>query len=423
VTANLDNFVGRSANGTWQLFALDDSGFQAGSISAWTLTVTTSRAEIVIPSTGTQGVSSPYPSSKTFNTPNGQVIDDLHLVIGGFAHTHPDDVDMMLQGPTGETVMVASDACGSDNLADDVFWLFGDDAPAQLSDTNPTDCGMGIHLPSDFGSPPEDMPAPAPPRPYGSAMSVFDGLPGGTFRLFVNDDAGVDIGYINSWSITMTTRPIAPTAFASTNVATAEGQTAELTVNRTGSANLGAATVDVAVKDGDTDSRDFGHALPTTLSFARGEASKTIDIPINSDLDGEPAEKFFVQLSNATGDAKLTDATSIATVTIAASPPDNRFTVGAAERRRNGSAVIPVTVPGPGQLTSDDAGSKDQLQTVDGFASAAGITTLKIKPAKSTKRKLKRGKKVNLTAAITFTPTGGSANSTEAPVVLKRKRH
>ena len=63
--------------------------------------------------------------------------------------------------------------------------------------------------------------------------------------------------------------------------------------------------MDLAVIDGETDSRDFGHALPTTVEFAAGETLKTITIPINGDQEGEAAETFQLALSNATGDAAL----------------------------------------------------------------------------------------------------------------------
>ena len=80
-----------------------------------------------------------------------------------------------------------------------------------------------------------------------------------------------------------------------------------------------------------------------------------------------------------------------------------------------------MTIPGPGKLTSDDAGAKPLLKATDALAERAGPTILKVKPEKRTKRKLRRGKKVKLTARITFTPSGGSANSADAPVVLKKK--
>jgi subtilisin-like proprotein convertase family protein len=432
LTANLANFNGNfngsSADGTWSLFAVDDSPFPAGpqgSIASWGLEIVTSTAEITVPAKPTtKGIASPYPSEKTFNTPDGQVIDDLNLNINGFNHSFPRDVDMMLQGPTGETVMVMSDECSGDDIADSRPFTFDDEAPLGLT-SDPASCNgpTVITKPSDRDdvpeNGPENMPAPAPPRPYGSTMSVFDGLPGGTFRLFINDATTGDTGFISGWNVTMTTRPPAATGFAANAVATAEGQTAQLIVNRTGSSNLGAAAMKVAVTDGETDSKDFAHAVPATLQFARGETTKTIAIPITKDFDAEGPETFQVALANATGDAKLANAT--AKVTIARSEPDNRFTLGKAIRKRNGSAQIPVTIPGPGQLTSDDAGAKDLLKAIGASAQKPGTTMLKVKPAKRTKRKLKRGKKVKLTASVTFTPDGGSANSKQAPVTLKRK--
>jgi subtilisin-like proprotein convertase family protein len=430
LSPNLDHFNGSSADGTWQLFALDDNGSPAGpqgSISSWGLEIITNTAEITVPDKPTtQGIADPYPSVKTFDTPDGEVIDDLSLNIFGFNHSFPRDVDLMLQGPTGETVMVMSDECSGDDIADNRLFTFDDEALVGLT-MDPASCAASPVRPSDRDdlpeNGPENLPAPAPPRPYGATMSVFDGLPGGTFRLFANDENTGDTGYIAGWSVAMTTRPPAATGFAATAVPAAEGETVKLTVNRTGSTNLGAATVDVAVNDGDTDSRDFVHAVSAKVQFARGEASKTIEIPINADFDAEGPETFQVALSNATGDAKLTEAAAFALVTIAQSAPDNRFTVGTAVRKRNGSAQIPVTIPGPGELTSDDAGSKDLLKTTDAVADKAGTTMLKVKPAKRTKRKLKRGKKVKVTAEITYKPSGGSANSVEAPVKLKLKRH
>ena len=127
-------------------------------------------------------------------------------------------------------------------------------------------------------------------------------------------------------------------------------------------------------------------------------------------------------LSNPVNDALLADATSTATVTIARSEPDNRFTVGSPTRKRNGSAELPVTVPGIGSIVVIDNAPKSVLKPVEVFAETSGTTVLKLKPAKQAKRKLKRGKKVRLTADITFTPDGGSANSAQAEVVLKKKR-
>ncbi len=420
-STNLGVFTGRNPNGNWQLFVRDDANPEGGNIPEWGLVITTATAETVVPRVGdTRGTANPYPITKTFDTPDGQVIDDLNLKVTGFNHQHPDDVDMLLQAPTGEAVMVMSDACGDTDINNNFNWTFDDEAAVSFADAAFTNCTATSSKPVDFDAP-ENMPAPAPARPYASTMSAFDGLQGGAFRLFVDDDVAGDTGYINGWEVTMTTRPAAATGFAATTIATAEGQTAQLTVNRATPANLGPATVDVAINDSDTDASDYT-APPSKLTFARGETSKTLSIPIGADFQGEEPENFFVTLSNPTNDALLADATSTATVTIARSEPDNRFTVGAAIKKRNGSAKLPVTVPGAGTITAIDDGPKSLLKPAEAFAEQPGTTVLKLKPAKKAKRKLKRGKKIKLTAEVIYTPDGGSANGAEAPVTLKKKK-
>ena len=111
---NLGALDNRDPNGDWKLFALNDvNAVGANTISAWGMEITTATSEIVIPKTGaTSGVANLYPFTETFDTPDGQVIDDLNLKIEDFHHQHPADVDMLLQGPTGATVMAMSDACG-----------------------------------------------------------------------------------------------------------------------------------------------------------------------------------------------------------------------------------------------------------------------------------------------------------------------
>ena len=226
---NLNAFNGRDPNGEWKLFALNDvNAVGANTISTWGMEITSATANMVVPATGaTSGIANQYPFTKPFDTPDGQVIADLNLQISDFHHQHPADVDMLLQGPTGETVMAMSDACGGTDINTNYDWTFDDEAGLQFGDGSFDNCQQNSIRPSDFATP-EDMPAPAPARPYGATLSAFDGLQGGTFRLFINDDGGGDTGYIGDWDVAMTTRPAAATGFASSTVATAEGQTAQL---------------------------------------------------------------------------------------------------------------------------------------------------------------------------------------------------
>ncbi len=419
-TADLDNFVGGDPNGQWRLFMVDDAAGQAGSIQSWSLRIRTEAAQIAIPAgPATEGIANPYPSVVNAPAPDGQVITDLNVTFNDFNHMHPDDVDMVIQGPGGQTAMLMSDACGSPDMHN-LPWAFTDEA-LPLGDSDGIDCFTFAVRPTAFGDV-EDLPAPAPAGPYGTSLSVFDGLGGGDWRLFINDDSGSDTGWINGWSLDLETRPAATTGFSASAVATAEGQTATLQVTRAALPDLGPATLNVDTNHSGTTPADLGGALPTQLQFARGETTKTIAIPINSDFEGEGAEDFVVSLSNPVDDALLADATSSAVVTIAASPPDNRFTVGEVTRLPNGRATVSVTIPNPGTLTAADAGPKELLKPTEVNAERAGQTTITLKPAKKAKRKLKRGKKVKLTAELSYTPFDGLANSAQVPVKLKRSK-
>jgi subtilisin-like proprotein convertase family protein len=118
-------------------------------------------------------------------------------------HTFPDDIDILLVGPTGQKMILMSDAGGSPDLIN-VTLTFDDAAPTGLPDS--TLIAPGTYRPTNFGTG-DTFPAPAPAGPYGSALSVFNGQnPNGTWSLFVNDDAGGDSGNISGgWRIGITT--------------------------------------------------------------------------------------------------------------------------------------------------------------------------------------------------------------------------
>jgi|GEM_PF-2468512 Ca2+-binding RTX toxin-like protein len=76
-------------------------------------------------------------------------------------------------------------------------------------------------------------------------------------------------------------------------------------------------TVDWAVLDaGPTDADDFdGTTLPAdTVTFATGETSKTVTVPVTGDTAVEGDEVFTVQLSNASGGATIATATAVGSI-------------------------------------------------------------------------------------------------------------
>ena len=178
-------------------------GFTRGTATAATFS---NPAPIIIPEGAvTHGPAAPYPSSIIVSGLTGTV-SKVTVRLNRVSHNFPADIDLLLVGPGGQAVVLMSDA-GLNFPINDVTLTFNDLAPEPppclgqiTSDTfKPSNC---------FGAPEPDIwPSHAPPGPYGTALSAFDGTnPNGTWSLFVFDDELADIGSIaGGWSLTIST--------------------------------------------------------------------------------------------------------------------------------------------------------------------------------------------------------------------------
>ncbi len=165
---------------------------------------------------------SPYPSTVSVAGVGASVVD-VNATLSGFSHTFPADVDVMLVGPQGQSVVLMADVprddpvCGSDAVG--LILTFDDAAAGPI----PLDSALasGTFRPTNNETyvtncaPAPDVdafPGPAPPSPYGSTLAVYNGTnPNGTWSLYVLDDGGGDSGSIgNGWSLDITTAPPPP---------------------------------------------------------------------------------------------------------------------------------------------------------------------------------------------------------------------
>jgi hypothetical protein len=134
----------------------------------------------------------------------------LKVTINNFSHTFPDDVGLVLVGPTGAALLV-QDECGDDPNIVGVTYTISDDGATQLPDL--TVWTGGTYRPTaHFHS--NSFPAPGPlaayqyPSPYGGGTatlgSTFGGTnPNGTWTLYTRDFATGDGGSIaGGWSLT-----------------------------------------------------------------------------------------------------------------------------------------------------------------------------------------------------------------------------
>lgn len=312
--ALLATLQGEDPNGAWQLFVADDAGGDVGSIAGWSLTVTTAAAQVSVPASGTtSGTASSYPLE--IQAPAigaGNVIQDLTVTLGSVYHTNPEDLDVLLEGPTGVSVPLVSDACGTAAVA---VTLTLSDAAGTLLGTGP--CLSGTYRPTDI-APGDVWPAPAP-APTAAALAAFSRTdPRGTWRVYIADDTAGGTGSMPAAvTLSITASPARPLFFFTESVPAVEGRAATLRLARLG-APSGAATVDYTAAAGSAaEGADFT-ATSGTVTFAAGELTKRIEVPILADGTEEGTEDLTVRLSNVRGDAVL-DGSEEARIVIAAS--------------------------------------------------------------------------------------------------------
>ena len=227
----------------------------------------------------------PYPSHINVQNLRGS-ITDVNVQLSGYGHSFPDDVDVLLEGPKGQKVLLMSDVGGSDGVFD-VNLTLDDEANNSLSGISPIT--TGTYRPTQ-GTPDsaagETFPSPAPAGPYASNLSAFDGTsPNGTWDLYVLDDHALDEGrFAGGWSLAISTDTTAPTV---TNVAPQPGATG---VSPTANVRVGfseevqAATVNAKTfelfRKGST-TRLAATIIPDANLSGVGTAGATLD-PTNS---------------------------------------------------------------------------------------------------------------------------------------------
>ena len=175
----------------------------------------TNSASISIPS---DGPANPYPSTINVSGLNGTILStpgSVKVTLNNFTHSFPDDVDMILVGPTGAAFRFFSGittGSGSGSPASNVTFTVSDDGAAPLPNNGALTAGT--YQPAAYYTP-EEFPAPGPGTNYSSAApsgeatftSVFGGTnPNGNWNLFIIDFAQGDSGSISGgWTLEITT--------------------------------------------------------------------------------------------------------------------------------------------------------------------------------------------------------------------------
>lgn len=139
------------------------------------------------------GVATPYPSNITVSGLPTSGVTVSSVTLTGLSHTWASDIDILLQSPTGQNVILLSDFGGSNDFVN--ANLTFSDAGGTMPSTNPMP--SGTFKPVNTAGP-DNFPAPGPGSitNINPTLSTFTGDFNGQWKLFVNDQAGGDTGRI-----------------------------------------------------------------------------------------------------------------------------------------------------------------------------------------------------------------------------------
>lgn len=244
-------FGGTNPNGVWKLYIVDAfAGDTGGYAGGWSINITTNSSSsaatepattidnglttdatnaveasytnstavtFVDATTYDVGVASPYPTSLSVSGLAG-TITDINVRLNGVTHTTPDDIGLLLVGPTGQHIILQTDVGGIIPVSN-VTYTFDDQAAAGIPNSGPIAAGSykptsvadDDRFPTTTGAPSQPFNQPAP---AGSSTlnGIFGGTsPNGTWRLYAVDSFNGGAGAINGgWSLEITTNATSP---------------------------------------------------------------------------------------------------------------------------------------------------------------------------------------------------------------------
>ncbi|WP_128575154.1 S8 family serine peptidase [Microcystis panniformis] len=310
--------IAEIANETVALTVNSGTGYIGGSpgtatgtiISEETLPIFSNPNPITIPDSGS---STPYPSTINVSGLSGN-INSLKVTLTNLSHTWPDDIDVLLVGPTGTKALLMSDVGGSSGV-NNVTLTFDPTATSSLPDSGLITSGS--YKATDFETG-DFFNAPAPGGPYGTDFSVFNGInPNGTWSLYVVDDAGGDSGTIaGGWSLNIgtgggSTKTI---SIAKTTDGKEAGSVSSVfTLTRTGDLSS-ALTVNYTLAGTATPGVDYTGTTPNTVTFAALSPTATITLPTIDDSVVDPSETIITKITAPTGYTISGSDTATATI-------------------------------------------------------------------------------------------------------------
>ena len=399
------------------------------------------------PVTVDEGAAATYPSTiSVIGRP--AIIGDVEVRLDNVTHQFPDELDVLLVGPGGQSTLLMSDAGGS-GAAVNRDLTFSDDASGPLPDP----LVSGTYRPTDIDDLSTDtFPAPAPGGPFGTELSVFDRTYSeGTWNLFVVDDTSLDGGSISGWRLTLSGRDRALVTSVQ-GLVTTEGDPIRVTVTRGlppfvggipgGEIPLQPAQLTYAVEEGfapdyagppATVGTDF---LPVsgTFDFAAADTTKLIETQTVEDHVPERTEVLRLAFPGRVGDIQLPFGTAIGFQINDDDPkaaPPSIAKSGAQRILRQRAVIVRATSNAYGSLSGrgtiklpSGTAAKVRLKAVRKQVSAGQPTKLSLRLSRAALRQVRLAfaSTRRLTARVTVTAKDLAGNQASKLVRVRLRR-
>ena len=207
-----------------------------------------------------------------------------------------------------------------------------------------------------------------------------------------------------------------PVGFAAEAVSVPEGGTVPVSVTR--AAGLGGTgTVTLTPSGGSTVLSPF---VATTVSFAPGQPTQTVNIPVHDDTADEPDQQFRIDLTGHAGELiPGAPGQIVVTVTDNDLPPSVKIGGKSTLRVKRGGVTLDIPITGTGTLILSLKDSRGRMLSnlVTRRVTAPGTMKVLVKLTGRARKALRKSKRKGLKvkAIATYTPTG-----IPAPLVARR---
>lgn len=177
--------------------------------------------------------------------------------------------------------------------------------------------------------------------------------------------------------------------------------------------------VDVMKPTAPIESVNPADILATVFANKNGDSQTMSPTAFSANLTPFGGQMVRLRVAVAAGDFYFNGG--VDAVSLTSTPPNNSISRGKVVlNKKKGTGKLTINVPGPGTLTTVVKGKPKKIKTASLTATAAGVLKVPLNPTGAGRKALKNKGKLKAQLAVTFTPTGGLANTQTHKVTLKK---